>query len=250
MRHPTAIGAIGFDLCHTLFRVNDERLPLVMIAGVEFRSTSRSVYEAIRPLGNGMNFESFHHSLVSSWAEAAALREQDQREVTSEQRFQRLCELLAVSPDSLLIRRMLDAHAARLADALELPDEHRAVLEGLTRRFRLALITNFDHAPTVRLVLKREGLEDTFDAVIISAEVGWRKPHPRIFQAALDRLGTAAAAMLFVGDDLDADVRGAQALGIEAVWLNTAGLPCPAGAPIPAATLTRLPDLLTLMAES
>ena len=245
MRRPVAIG---FDLCHTLFRVNDARLPLIMLDGVECRSTSQTVYEACRPFGNGISFESFHASFISSWVEAAALREQDQREITSEQRFRRLCGLLAIPPDPDTIRRMLDAHAARLAEALELPAGHRAVLEGLHRRFRLALITNFDHAPTVYRVLEREGIRAMFDAIVISAEVGWRKPNTRIFQAALDRLGLDAEAMLFVGDDLDADVRGAQALGIDAVWLNNTAGPSPIGAPTPDMTITRLHDLLTLVA--
>jgi putative hydrolase of the HAD superfamily len=56
---------------------------------------------------------------------------------------------------------------------------------------------------------------------VFSSEVGWRKPHPAIFERALDALGVAAGEALFVGDKLATDVAGAAALGMatcQALW--------------------------------
>ena len=56
--------------------------------------------------------------------------------------------------------------------------------------------------------------DDLMDAVILSSEVGHRKPHPSMFHAAFDALGIAAHETLFVGDSLESDIRGAKAAGI------------------------------------
>jgi HAD superfamily hydrolase (TIGR01509 family) len=83
--------------------------------------------------------------------------------------------------------------------------------------------------------LKRHGLLDYFCFVISSADFGLRKPHPAIFEAALDRLGVQAARSWFVGDTLSEDIVGAQAAGLQPIWLS--GEPA---APIPTAvTLVR-----------
>ena len=62
----------------------------------------------------------------------------------------------------------------------------------------------------------REGWDQMFDAVVISGEVGMRKPEPEIFGHVLDLLGVEAAQTVFV-DDLEHNVRAAEALGLVGV---------------------------------
>ena len=62
----------------------------------------------------------------------------------------------------------------------------------------------------------REGWEELFDAVVISGEIGMRKPEPRIFEHALGRVGLAAPECVFV-DDIEANVMAARSLGIVGV---------------------------------
>ena len=56
--------------------------------------------------------------------------------------------------------------------------------------------------------------------VIISAEVGWRKPAAEFFAAVCRIVGLQAGQILYVGDDLVNDVRGAQAAGLRAIWFR------------------------------
>jgi putative hydrolase of the HAD superfamily len=79
-------------------------------------------------------------------------------------------------------------------------------------------VSNFDHAPTVYALLQRERLVSYFDAVVVSGELGWRKPHRLIFDTALQGLGVSAEQALFVGDNFELDVVGAARAGIAAVW--------------------------------
>ncbi|KAL5725327.1 hypothetical protein ACHQM5_008536 [Ranunculus cassubicifolius] len=81
---------------------------------------------------------------------------------------------------------------------------------------KLAVVSNFD--TRLRKLLKELNVSDMFDAVIISSEVGHEKPNPEIFKAALDGVGMDASKVVHVGDDLEADKVGANALGIDC-WL-------------------------------
>lgn len=59
--------------------------------------------------------------------------------------------------------------------------------------------------------------------VMTSARVGYRKPHPRIFQAAAAMAGEAASALCYVGDNLAHDVEGSRAVGMRAVLIDRGG---------------------------
>jgi HAD superfamily hydrolase (TIGR01549 family) len=86
---------------------------------------------------------------------------------------------------------------------------------------RRICVSNWDYA--LAEVLERCGLADGFDAVITSAAVGARKPNPRIFEAALEAAGCAAAEALHVGDTPAEDVAGARAAGIPVLLLDRGG---------------------------
>ena len=55
------------------------------------------------------------------------------------------------------------------------------------------MVSNFDYSPTCLAILEREGIADLFETIVISDEVGWRKPKPVIFETALERDEVAAA---------------------------------------------------------
>jgi putative hydrolase of the HAD superfamily len=100
-----------------------------------------------------------------------------------------------------------------------------ALLEALRARgLRLALVSNTASPQwLLQPVLERQGLVDRVDAIVLSSEVGKRKPHPAIFEHALRELGVDAGEALHVGDRLDADVLGASRVGIgtvQAVWFR------------------------------
>jgi HAD superfamily hydrolase (TIGR01662 family) len=106
-----------------------------------------------------------------------------------------------------------------------LADSTHALLEALRARgLKLALVSNTASPQwLLQPMLERQGIAERVDAIVLSSEVGKRKPHPAIFERALDELEVDARDALFVGDRLEADVLGASRVGmktIQAVWFR------------------------------
>ena len=95
-----------------------------------------------------------------------------------------------------------------------------ATLEALSGKFRLGLVSNFAIPECVYKLLKAAGIYRYFDVLVVSGAVNKRKPHPQIFQAALEPLGVEAAEAVFVGDTVDADVEGPKAVGMHAIYIE------------------------------
>jgi len=96
----------------------------------------------------------------------------------------------------------------------------RAALERLRRLVpALALVTN-GAAAAQRAKLERFDLERYFDHIQIEGEFGRGKPEPEVYRHVLTTLGACAADCMMAGDNFEADVLGAQAVGIHAVWMD------------------------------
>jgi putative hydrolase of the HAD superfamily len=72
----------------------------------------------------------------------------------------------------------------------------------------------------VHKLLKTHDLDKLFDAIVVSGAVNKRKPSPEIFKCALKALGVSASETVFVGDTLDADIEGAKAVGMKAIYIE------------------------------
>ena len=103
----------------------------------------------------------------------------------------------------------------------KLEDDALPVLNTLKQQgYRLGLISNAADADDARALIERHQLNEWFEQILISAEVGYRKPHPYIFQQALDYFGAVADRVVMVGDKLGADILGAKNAGMGSVWIT------------------------------
>jgi putative hydrolase of the HAD superfamily len=96
----------------------------------------------------------------------------------------------------------------------------KAMLEQLYGKYKLGIVSNFAIPECVLKLLKADGLEGLFDAIVVSGAVNKRKPSPEIFTGALKMLGVSAAETVFVGDTIDADVEGPKAIGMKVVYIE------------------------------
>ena len=93
----------------------------------------------------------------------------------------------------------------------------RELLKRLASRYRLGVVSNF--YGNLEAVCVDTGIRPHLGVAIDSVAVGFEKPDPRIFQAALDALETSADRAVFIGDSLPRDMEGARRLGMPHIWL-------------------------------
>ncbi len=121
-----------------------------------------------------------------------------------------------------------------------------ALLDTLRRDgIRVGICSNAPYRlRSLRAQLTHLGLDAHLDAVTFSTEVGWRKPSPRIFAAALRALGTDPAHTVMVGDSERGDIAGAHRAGMRSVLVNRTGAEVASGADAVIVRLSALPDAL------
>ena len=210
--------AILFDLFDTLIDLVMESLPRLEIAGRSVPSTYGALHEAIRPWIE-LDFDSFARTLGAVDREVRRRVMEEGREYPTIERFQELMRRLGLE-DLEIAEKLTQTHMEKLCQTTRFHPEHVEILAALAPRVRLGICSNFSHAPTARRLLAEAGLLPHLDAIVISEEVGFRKPRPEIFRTALAGLGVEAAEALHIGDSLEADVAGASGAGITTVWLT------------------------------
>jgi len=97
----------------------------------------------------------------------------------------------------------------------------RDALLRIGQNFRVAVISNADGG--IGRVLSRCGIADCFESVTDSGIVGFEKPHPKIFAAALETMQVRPDESLYVGDVYSVDYVGARNAGMQAVLFDVAG---------------------------
>jgi putative hydrolase of the HAD superfamily len=112
------------------------------------------------------------------------------------------------------------AYRAAVEDALVPVPGAAELVADLRERYRVGLLTD-GPSRAQRGKLEALGWTDSFDAVVVTGELGTAKPDPRAFAEALDRLGADPSEAVHVGDHPEADVRGAREAGLAAVQVLT-----------------------------
>jgi putative hydrolase of the HAD superfamily len=126
--------------------------------------------------------------------------------------------------------------------------EAAAVVGGLASEgYRLGIITN--GTPRIQWPkIRSGGFERRVERISIAGERGYGKPHLEIFLETLKSLGVRPADAVHVGDSLYADVGGAKAAGMKAVWINSSGAIPPPESATPDAVITSIAELPQVLA--
>ena len=218
--------------------------------GKTVRSTAGCLHELLRAHAPAVTLPACYDALLASWQEAERQRAIDHREVAAPERFRDFFARLALRPAPAVAQALIDAHRAALAAAATFPAHYGPLLRRLAQRYRLAVVSNFDYSPTALGILESAGVRGLFAAIVVSDEVGWRKPRPDIFRHALRVTGADAARTLFVGDKAELDVAGAHGVGMHAAWINPDREPLPPGVKPPEYEIRDLAELEPILAAA
>lgn len=206
------VKMLSFDLWLTLLRTN----------GPEFRNARNEQFR--RAMAPDMSLDDFN-TLVRFADDKANL---DAEETGVELDFyDRANRVSAALGKTALPREVLagiyDSQVELLAayPPVLIDPETPELLASCKNSVKLAVVSNtgFIHGEQMRGVLNRVGILDSFDHLMFSNEVGFAKPDKRMYGALLDTSGVAPEAVVHFGDNLNADVRGAQSMGMQAVHL-------------------------------
>ena len=208
------IRAVFFDLGNTLIHFTGswaEVLP----------ASNRALGAALLESGLHLDLPAFLAEFSRRMEAYFARREDECLEFTTESVLRRLLADLGYAdvPAAVLqaaLARMYavsQAHWQPEQDAL--PTLQRLAGAG----YRIGLISNASDAADVHALIEKAQLRPWLQSIVVSAEVGMRKPSPRIFEIALNALDVLPEQAVMVGDTLSADVAGAHAAGLCAVWI-------------------------------
>ena len=207
------VSGVFFDLYGTLLRYGD-----MSSAWEEWLS---AIHATLRDCG----FQVSRDSLAGAWDGFFSRPEPlpDGDLTIFERRIQVACSDLGLSLDEPQARRVASAGVGSWHQHVTVDPEAIQVLKSLSDK-TLAVISNYDHPPGVYSMLDRHGLREFFDSVVISGEVGVKKPDPRIFSFALDKAGLNPAEVAYVGDTQE-DMQAARAAGIFPILIRREEVP-------------------------
>ena len=121
---------------------------------------------------------------------------------------------------SSLVQGATDAFCKEFRNYVRIDENAASVICELHDKYKLGVVSNFAIPECVQKLLEQNGLDKLFDIVIVSAAVNRRKPSPEIFKHALDILQLTPAETVFVGDTIDADIKGPKQLGMKTVYIE------------------------------
>lgn len=212
MARPNDLVAVLFDFLGTLAYIDglapDESIKAVL------ESLKRDGY----PLAYDVFFPVYRESTLRHWKSRRGHEETYNKYWITD-----ALKILGIEadPDGAMITRAVEAYFEPFHRNMRPLPGALETLRVLKERYRLGLISNFTHSPTIIGALDQLGMSPYFESVVISAEIGLRKPSSIIFEKAMTDLGLEEPEkIIFVGDDIDADIIGALKIGMMPVLIS------------------------------
>jgi len=205
-----AIKAVGFDLFGTLIR-----------ATADGNVCLRGIYDCLNRNGVDATYEIFVETYRAIRMRQRQTSQAEHREVTNSETVCETARLLGhdLQPTSPTVRDAVRAYFRPWE--LRLMDGASSTLDALRPVVKLGLVSNFTDVSFVEEALESLGIHDFFDSIIVSAGCGWRKPSPRIFQILFSDLGVKPEECIFIGDEVESDIKGAKSAGMLAALVSS-----------------------------
>ena len=163
--------------------------------------------------------DEFCNVVKSSFIQARLEVELDLREYKYEEVILSIFNKLNLSTEDSLYSQFLEVYYKPVTVQVTLIEGAKEVLQFFKdKNIPLGIVSNTVFPKRFHLnELERFGLLSYFDFEIFSSNFGFRKPHPKIFEMALQKLGLKPEEVVFIGDRLKEDVGGAKEMGMKGI---------------------------------
>jgi HAD superfamily hydrolase (TIGR01549 family) len=178
---------------------------------------SRNLIEYLRSLGY-RGLEAQFRKARSNMLRRLMRVQSYNREMRLEDLYQGLLFELGVHPDRAAVEFIHELYLR--AFHVKLIEGAKEIIKNLAKQFRLAILSNAI-SNVARRTLLETNLDKYFEKIIISRDLGIRKPDPEIFRYTLTSLDLESIQVMHVGDSLHDDIQGATSVGIPSIWIQT-----------------------------
>jgi HAD superfamily hydrolase (TIGR01549 family) len=202
---------IFFDLCGTLLIYGD-----MSKAWAEWQL---AIYCSLKECGMSLTEEAFTMHCNGLLERPDPFIQNDNLTIL-ERRILSLGESVGLNLKTCRIKETAQASIEAWSKYLTLDSDAIPILQSLKQEQYIGLITNFDHPPYIYSILTELNIINLFDTIIISGEVGIKKPNPKIFSLALEECGLQPHDVVYVGDTREDDVNGALAAKIRPILID------------------------------
>lgn len=204
------IKGIFFDLHGTLLLSND--------INCAWDRWVRAFFEEIKNKGSDITFPKFKE-LLKNLFNGSEPDFQEKGFTLFMRRVMILAEQLSIDLPKEEIRPMVDSIIKVWHKDMYFDEEAFPVIKKLKEKYKVGLVTNWEHTPRIYELLRDLGADELFDCVVVSDSVGFAKPDPRVFKTAFDSTQVKANEAIYVGD-MNIDVEGALNAGMVPVLIR------------------------------
>lgn len=201
----TQIRAVVFDYGNTLAEFGQDKV----------RTYDRALVAVLTGLYGPPDVAALHavrdrDRLAPYAGDPPAYRENDIHDITANL----VRQLYGVDPSDDDVAAVVQVRFDAIVEIIEVADGVAGLLGRLGEGRRLGLLSNYPDGAAIRASLAKEELDAFFDAVVVSGDLGFVKPHPVTFETIARGLGVAHDEILMVGDNWLADIQGAKRAGM------------------------------------
>ena len=209
------IKAVIFDFIGTLTNLRGYNLEAS-------RAVSKmKLHMAIGKAGFTVDPKGFSKAYTQAYEKYRIIRYQKLTEVTNAVWISEAINNLGykTTPDDPQVKTAVNISFEDYLNSIELRPCTKRILKMISADYKIGLVSNFTYAPVIYAGLRKLDINQFFNAILVSHEVGWRKPHPNIFNEALKRLRVSVQETVYVGDSPLEDIKGAKATGMKTIFV-------------------------------
>jgi HAD superfamily hydrolase (TIGR01662 family) len=209
------IKAVLFDMFDTLILIEKNH--------AFYNPSLKGAHKFLFKNGIKVRFTDFRNAYIKACDALYAEADANLEEPHFNARISNALGLLGFSVDAAksgIVAGATNAFCEGFLEYVRIEEHTVEVLRKLQAKYKLGIVSNFAIPECVVKLLETHGLDKFFDVVVVSGAVNKRKPSPEIFQQALEKLGVDASETVFVGDTVDADIKGAKDTGMKTIFIE------------------------------